>query len=475
MRRTQIIFHSTITAILLATLLTVNAPLIARADPTNAPSLVISQVKVTSSNGQFVTLYNAGQTALDMSKYELEYFNSYDLTKATSSKLVSLSGMLPPHGYFMVNDGALLLCYQLTVDSVSLDFSSTAGMIEVLAFNQSNPGNSVTPTLQDYIGWSKTAASGVQTLPSSTNAFLQRQPVDTQNNPAISAPGAGTWQTVQPDTGNACNLVSSSSGGTVSIPTGLSQLLPGTEPPATIAELGGDDQATSNVIGLPLSDIGLMAPEITEVLPNPDGTGNDASDEFIELYNPNTVSFDLGGFGLQVGTTTLHSFTFPNGTSLPARSFTAFYSADTHLSLSNTGGQAKLLDPFGTAVATSDVYSTAKDGQSWDLANGKWYWTTSPTPGAANVIHQPIASSKTSAKSGSSKTKTAKGIAQKAKTLKTKSLDSTNASSDTVPITPIHPWTLALVAGLALLYGVYEYRTDLANRIHRLRRHLRAR
>ena len=33
---------------------------------------------------------------------------------------------------------------------------------------------------------------------------------------------------------------------------------------------------------------------------------------------------------------------------------------------------------------------------------------------------------------------------------------------------------LALVAGLALLYGAYEYRADLANRIYRFREHFGA-
>jgi len=144
--------------------------------------------------------------------------------------------------------------------------------------------------------------------------------------------------------------------------------------------------------------------------------------------------------------------------------------------LSNTGGQAKLLDPSTNAISTTDEYSSAKDGQSWGLANGQWYWTISPTPGAANIIHQPVASSSKSTKTSSSKTKTAAKVSTKRpKTSKIKVLKSAKTGSDTVSVTPIHLWTLALIAGLALLYGVYEYRADLANRVHQLRRHLRAR
>lgn len=472
MRRKKEIFQSAGAAIVVAGWLAVGLPAPAQADSASAPSLVVSQLKITSSNGQFITLYNSTNTALDMSKYQLEYFNNYDLGKATSSRLISLSGIVPPHGYFMVNDSSLMLCYQLTVDSVSLGLSSTAGLVEVLAFNQSSPGGSVIPVLQDYVGWSKTAAGGAQTLPANTNAFLQRQPVDPGNNPAINTPGAGSWQTVQPDAGNACTLISGTGGPSV-VTTGLIQLLPGAEPPVTI--LSADDSSGTPAVtaSLPATDIGLMAPGITELLPNPAGTGNDASDEFIELYNSNNVSFDLNGFSLQVGTTALHSYKFPAGTVLPAHGFTAFYSAVTGLSLSNSGGQAKLLDPFGSSISATGVYDTAKDGVAWALANGKWYWTTKLTPGAANVINQPPASKKAASKTAS-KSRSSKAAASSKKG-KTASASTGQSADDQVAATPIHVWTLALVAAAALLYGIYEYRTDLANRIHQLRSNFRSR
>lgn len=474
MRRIKTIFQAGGTAVVVAGSLAVGSPAPVQAGTANAPSLVVSQLKITSSSGQFITLYNSTNSALDMGKYQLEYFNNYDLSKATSSKLISLSGVVPPHGYFMVNDGTLLLCYQLTVDSVSLGLSSTAGLVEVLAFNQDSPGSSVNPVLQDYVGWSKTAASGAQTLPANTNAFLQRQPVDSTNNPAVDVAGSGSWQSVQPDAGNACNLVGGSTGSGV-IATGLTQLLPSTEPPATILAAGNSPAATvAPTASLPAADIGLMAPKVTELLPNPDGTGNDATDEFIELYNPNDVGFDLSGFGLQVGTTSLHNYTFTAGSSLPPRSFKAFYSSTTGLSLSNSGGQVKLLDPFGNSISATDVYGTAKDGQAWALANGKWYWTTKLTPGAANIIDQPPASKKAASKSTTSKSKASKA-SSKTKRTKIAAASADQAAADQPSTTPIHIWTLALVAAAALLYGAYEYRADLANRIYQLRSYLSAR
>ncbi len=101
MRRTRQLLLA-ITAVILSGIFVAGQQLQVEADTVNAPSLVISQLKITSSNGQFVTLYNTTNTTLDMSRYQLEYFNSYDLGKATSSKLIALSGTVPPHGYFMV-------------------------------------------------------------------------------------------------------------------------------------------------------------------------------------------------------------------------------------------------------------------------------------------------------------------------------------------------------------------------------------
>lgn len=466
-RRSQIVAVVVIAAILLA----IGKTYPVRAELADVPSLVISQFKLTSSNGQFITLYNATDHTLDMSKYQLVYFNSYDLSKATSSRLLVLTGTVAPHSYFMINDSALLLCYQLTIDSQSLGFSTTAGLVQILALDQTKSGGSVTPILEDYIAWSKTAVPGVQTLPTNTSAFLQRQPVNEDNNPDIGTAGDGSWQSVQPDSSKPCDLITTSTMPTA-IATGLSELLPPTEAPATLVVLStSGDVITAPV--LPASDIGLMAPQITEILPNPLGTGTDDMDEFIELYNPNPVAFDLTGFSLQAGLTTLRSYNFPAGTMLPPTSFTAFYSADTHLSLSNSGSQIKLLDPFGNSISASKPYGTAKDGQAWALAKGAWYWTLKVTPKAANIVELPPA--KKSANKATSKKATQTNPLTNKSDKKSVSPSLAGNIAEIVSSSPVHPAVLALIPGLALLYGAYEYRTDLANRTYQFRSYLRSR
>jgi hypothetical protein len=359
---------------------------------------------------------------------------------------------------------------------VSLGLSTTAGLLAVLSTAQTSAGGSITPALQDYVAWSKTAAAGAQTLPSSTEAFLQRLPLDPSANPLITAPGGGSWQVVQPDPSNLCKLAHPVSSGT-STPAnlGLGLLLGTSEPPASLLVV--EDEADMSQKSLPAGDIGLMSPQVTELLPNPAGSGNDDTDEFIEIYNSNAAAFDLSGFSLQVGTVSVHTYYFPTGTRLPAKSFTAFFSADTGLSLSNAGGQTKLLDPFGNATSMTEVYTTAKDGQSWALAKGKWYWTTSSTPGSANVIKLPQTKKKGNSQSKTTKSGTVKGASTKKKlgSVSSQSSSAFSAAATDPSKTPIHASVLALIAGLAVLYGAYEYRADLANKIHELRRYYAAR
>ncbi len=454
---------------------------IAGADGTASPKLVVSQFKVTTSDGQYFTLFNpSSDTVLNLANYELEYFNNNDLTKATSSKIIPLAGSLAPQGYYMLSDGTATICYQQAVNTVSLGFSTTSGFVELLQLpDQTTAGTLVVPSVVDYVGWSKKTSSGNDTLsitPATTSVVVPSGTSITwlRKLPASNA-GGSSWQSVRPDPANACSLQLVQSG---AAPQPLSnpgnQLGVGQQPPATIVTLASS--ATDSGPSLPAADIGLATPQITELLPNPDGTGTDDSDEFIELYNPNPVAFHLIGFTLQTGTTTKHNYTFPDGAILAPQSFTAFYSADTNLSLSNSGGQADLLDPFGNLLSQTDPYSNAKDSQAWALANGMWYFTAQSTPNAPNVIKQTgSAKSSSSTKATATNNRTSSPAVKGATTTATSNGTASGGATNATAPTPIHPYMLAAVATLAVGYGVYEYRHDLANYFHQRRRNRAAR
>lgn len=423
------------------------------------PQIIIAQIKITASNGQFITLYNNSNSALDLSTIQLQYFNNYDLLKATSGKLISLTGKVPPHGFAVVDDGPLQACYQMTVNSVSLGLSSTAGFIQVAHFFGTASPQFVS-VLDDYVGWSKTAANGAQTLPSSTSAFLQRQvPGGGQDYPKIGLPGAGTWTAVnQPDGSTPCDT------STAGVASGGNSLTNSSTPvPYSKAVV-----EAASTLAIPLTDAGLAAPQISEVLPNPAPPTTDADGEFIELYNSNDKTFDLSGFILETGTTTLHKYTFPDSTRIGPHQFLAFYSSDTGLSLSNTDGQVKLLEPGGNVLGQTDIYTNAKDGYAWVTADGLWQWTVTATPNAANIVSAPLASKKTSSGSSSAAKKTlaASTIAKSS---------SSNLPPNGAAAPNLHPAILAAIGGLAVVYALYEYRHDLANQLYKFRRYREAR
>ena len=408
--------------------------------------LSFSQLKVTSS-GQFVTLFNPTSSTVDMNKVKLEYFNHYDPAQATSGKLIALDGGLTAQGYYIVSDDSLNMCFAALVASASLGFSTTSGSLRIINFNSSAVG-----VIEETISWvNKNPVSGVQTMPASPG-FLHRQT------------GSSVWQAVQPSPSDPCQLVSAVQPAET-VPTNPgNQLLPGTAPQATFVY---GASSTGGGPGMPAGNTGLQSPVVTEALPNPDSPQTDSADEFVELYNPNDKTFELSGFKIQTastGSSSQHVYTIPNGTTIAAKGFITFTSGNTSISLNNSGGQVWLLDPFGNVLSNTDVYGTAKEGQSWSLADGKWYWTSSPTPGKANIINQTA-----TAASGSTKNQTV-GVVQGASTGGGSSQSATGSQNGEAP-QQIHASVLAIISVLALLYGAYEYRHDIANRIYQFKRY----
>ncbi len=169
------------------------------------------------------------------------------------------------------------------------------------------------------------------------------------------------------------------------------------------------------------------APVINEVQTYGSGQGGD---EFIELYNPCTISLDLSGskvaYRSATGTTDSSAYTFPAATSLPPGGFALLtgsaYSGPTGLSgviygavpgsgLASTGGglqwrksDGTVWDSFGWGgatnayvegtVATKGTDSTAtprsmsrkSDGTDTGDNLADFAVTKSPTPGARNVV-----------------------------------------------------------------------------------------
>ena len=127
---------------------------------------------------------------------------------------------------------------------------------------------------------------------------------------------------------------------------------------------------------------------INEFIPNP--TGDDATLEFIELYNDSIDVVDISGWKLDdIADGGSPPFVIPGDTIIPARGYIVFYNSQTKLSLNNDSEHVRLISP--NDVARDDIaYGSSKEGYSYNYVDdGDFQQSDRPTPGEQNVIEVP--------------------------------------------------------------------------------------
>jgi hypothetical protein len=457
------------------------------------PDLLITEVQTAtmhSSGEEFIELFNNTTTDIDLADtahagkdaWKIQYFSKTKLPTLLANS-GSASGWTSPFrtisltGVIAAGDYYVLAAEGYTPGNIEPDqtFSSTladdGGALQLI--DVGTAGTVTNYGIHDRLAWSLDV-----TLPS--NTLLQ------------TSPGAGASLQRLPNEDDAYvgtdgTMTGFTTGAVISPKNVWQPPAPVEQPPVptdSSADPASEPPIDSGTLPPLVTNEGLSNPVITELLPNPASPQTDAENEYIELYNPNESAFNLKGYTLETGTTTLHQFTFIEDALLQPGEYRAFYSSVTNLSLSNSGGQVRLLDTSGSVISQSDVYAAAADGMSWSLdeTDAMWKWSTATTPNAANAITAPIVAAKTIkankiktavVKKASGKVKgitTTKKAKAKAKTKKAKVHAVTAATTTPVPtVAPIHPYVLAVVAVLAVGYGVYEYRNDIANRFYQLR------
>lgn len=211
---------------------------------------------------------------------------------------------------------------------------------------------------------------------------------------------------------------------------------------------------------------------VTELLPDPASPATDSADEFIELHNPGTQPVDAEGYTLQAGADFRYQFTLGD-IIVPPGGYVSVFSAQSHLSLTNSGTSVRIVDPAGVVMDTVASYGQAKSGQAWAKGTSGWQWTALPTPGAANVFGQlpakvlaTAAAVKRAAKTATKKpaaAKTAKAATAKKPAKTTVASPAVAGATDQKPPeSTIQYFVLAGVALLILAYAVYEYRQSIA-------------
>lgn len=484
------------------------APLPAYAEDAAAVRIYSSAVIITevqtgaaSAGDEFVELYNVSPAPVDLSGWQVRYVNASAASRDTTLLAeISQGTILPARSYYVLHSDSVVPDTGLPGQSYTPKLSAADKAVALFA----PKADECILQVKDAVAWGTSLDGEGQSLAASgsSDRLLQRNRdstglyTDVDNNyydwQLLTATRTATVTIGgTPGTDNPIAVQSPPSPLSAARQSQLQAIAmqdcelpvpnpdpsgglepPQEEPPVQIEpDIPQEDTPQASGPSIPAADIGLGWPQITELLPNPAKPQTDADDEFVELYNANDANFDLSGFILQAGK---RKYVFPAGTIMAPHAFRAFFSGDTHLAMTNSGGQAALFDPMGNLLVQTAAYSAAKDGQSWSLANGKWLWSTAPTPNAANTIRQPQPKQKTAAKS-STKTAAVKSASTNHAASTSVPESGTSLASQTTARNPIHPGVLALVGVFALLYGAYEYRNDVANKLYQLRRYREAR
>jgi len=476
-------------------------PALVSAQASTIPPILITEVQAgttISASQEFIELFNQSDKPIDVSSWQVQIASS-TATDWTKAKKITLKGTFYPGTYYL-----LASSYVATGDAKSYlqdyanvqfvpGLTATSGHVRLVTTGTQT-------AVVDALEWSTKKADASLTspaieawLPATLDASLAagdsiKRRIDADGHFAYARTASDfvvsscPSPTMTNDLDHATDIDETT---TLPLATTIDiqnqrcaedaegsadgeATQPGEEPAAILlpAENKPDAQSKGEAV-IPEADRGLASPRITEVLPNPATPQLDNEDEFIELYNSNDAAFDLSGFILVSGTS--KRYVFPAGESIGARSFKAFFSADTHLSLSNTAGSVRLLDPTGVMLDKTDDYVAAKDGQAWVLANGVWQWTILPTPHATNAVQLPATKIAKASKATATKQTTAKTQSAAAKKPKKQAVDSVQTAATVIPDSPVHPSVLAGVGALALLYGAYEYRRDVANKFYQFR------
>lgn len=124
---------------------------------------------------------------------------------------------------------------------------------------------------------------------------------------------------------------------------------------------------------------------LTEVLPNP--IGNENTDEFIEIYNPNDHLMNLKYWTLRDASKT-GSYTFINNAFIAPQSYFVIYRKDFSFALNNGKETVSLIAP-NEKIMSSTTYKKAREGVSYNFEQSTqtWRWSKYLTPNKENTFN----------------------------------------------------------------------------------------
>ena len=343
-----------------------------------------------SSNAASVAL--SGQSTLDTGLDEL--LNNVEFGGGTSTSI-------------MVGGGSLVIGQSYSIQIFFTDLRSCCGG-RVMTYGD-DEGNTVDVTAsgtQGTFGQFTTgtfvADSTSQTISLAANGFGNAHingyqirsafPVPAVESftatPSLIAGGESTtlkWQITGADAvevNNGIGSIDSVSGSLVVSPTSTTTYI-------LTATNGGGVVASEVTVGV---DVPVLPPALNEFLSSNDSDFADEDGNFsdwVEIYNPNAFSIDLGGFHLTSDPSDLTEWTFPAGVSLEGNSYLIVFATGvsrglpelhTNFKVSASGGYLALVDPNGSTLINEFYYPS----QRTDISYSSSGYLSPPTPGAEN-------------------------------------------------------------------------------------------
>ena len=125
---------------------------------------------------------------------------------------------------------------------------------------------------------------------------------------------------------------------------------------------------------------------INEILPSPEG--NDAEEEWIEIFNQNNFEVNLSGWQITDIMGSIKTYTFPEGSKISPQGFLVLPRPEIKITLNNDSDGLKLIQPSGKVI-DEVIYQKAPQGQSYNKTESNWVWGSVLTPGSTNIISAP--------------------------------------------------------------------------------------
>lgn len=127
---------------------------------------------------------------------------------------------------------------------------------------------------------------------------------------------------------------------------------------------------------------------ISEMMPDP--AGPDSASEWVELYNTGQDEVDLNGWMIKDMKGSTGTYTIYNQ-KIAAHQF-IYLMTGGKITLNNDTDGAQLYWPDNNLTYQTNLYENSESGWSFALdGSGNWRWTTTPTPGEANIFTMPPA------------------------------------------------------------------------------------